>query len=92
MKTIIAIISKPFICPVPVSVPDWWDDAKIVQRLSTPDTLGLLEDMADPDAWEELNTEPEIKMVFPSSESVEPEITLDDEPPPVSEAQIKLIQ
>jgi hypothetical protein len=89
MKTVVALIEKPFICPVAVSVPDWWDDATTVQRLGTPDALGMLEDMADPDAWEEGNAEPEIKWVRPTSEPVEPSLAFDDEPPPVSEAQME---
>lgn len=91
MKTVIAIIEKPFICPVAVSVPDWWDDATTLQRLGTLDALGLLEDVSDPDAWEEDNAEPEIRMVCPSSEPVEPALAFDDEPPPVSEAQMALL-
>lgn len=63
MKTVVVLIEKLFVCPVAVSIPDWWDDAIARQRLSTPDSLGALEDMADPCEWEESNEEPAIRAV-----------------------------
>lgn len=61
MKTVVVLIEKTFVCPVVATIPDWWDDTIARQRLSTPESLGALEDMADPDAWEEANEEPEIR-------------------------------
>lgn len=51
MKTVVVLIEKLFVCPVAVSIPDWWDDTIARQRLSTPESLGALEDIADPCGW-----------------------------------------
>ena len=63
MKTVVVLIEKIFVCPVAVSIPDWWDEAIARQRLSTPESLGALEDIADPCGWEETNEEPAIRAV-----------------------------
>lgn len=63
MKTVVVLIEKHFVCPVAVSIPDWWDEAIARRRLGTPEALGMLEDMADPCGWEETNEEPAIRAV-----------------------------
>ena len=83
MKTVVVLIEKLFVCPVAISIPDWWDDAIARQRIGTPESLGLLEDMADPSEWEEANDMPEIRAVGAPGGAVEPALVFgSDEPMP----------
>lgn len=82
MKIVVALIEKTFVCPVGVSVPDWWDDATARERLSTPETLGLLDDAAYPADWEETDEEPEVRCVRAPAGPVTPLLEFPDEERP----------
>ena len=91
MKTVIVLIEKPFICPVPVSVPDWWDDSTAHKRLRSYSALCDLDDIADPDAWEESDDLPSVMKVYASSIDVNPVMAFgEDEPMPAHPDQIGL--
>lgn len=83
MKTVIVLIEKTFVCPVAAEIPDWWDEETARDHLSTPESLGLLEDVADPDGWEEADEEPAFRAVCAPGGPVNPVLSFDeDEPQP----------
>lgn len=82
MKTVVVLIEKKFVCPVAVSVPDWWDDATARERLSTPETLGLLDDAAYPADWEETDEEPAVRCVRAPAGPALPILGFHGEEPP----------
>ncbi len=89
MKTVVVLIEKLFLCPVAVSIPDWWDDAIASKRLSTTEALGMLEDMADPFGWEEDNDMPEIRKICAPGGPVTACLEFGaDEPMPAHPAQL----
>lgn len=63
MKTIVVLIEKKFVCPVPVLAPDWWDDATARERLNTPKSLRFLGVAADSSDWEESDEQPAVRCV-----------------------------
>lgn len=63
MKTVLAVIEKSFVCAVPVSIPDWWDNATARERLGARKALLALEEVADPCEWEESDEEPSVRCV-----------------------------
>lgn len=81
MKTVVVVIEKSFVCTVPVSVPDWWDDATAMGRLGTPEALAELDAAADPADWEEANEEPAVRWVSAPGGPVTPVLYYDDGAP-----------
>lgn len=82
MKTVVALIEKKFVCPVAVSVPDWWDDATARERMSTPEVLGPMNEAADPADWEETDEETAVRCVRAPAGPVTPLLWFADEERP----------
>ena len=91
MKTVVVTLKMPWIVAVPVSVPDWWDEQTAKERLSAPDKIADLEDLADPDGWEPTFCDGEIALVAAPAAPVDPVNSFGaDDPMPAHPAQLGL--